>query len=130
MTRRSRLLALFVAFPLVLLSTGAWAEKPGPEATPGAKVEPVKPAGAPVVLDGKTLFILREKVLSFTPEDRARRIRRKLDGFLKGPVAVGRPDWEHLHYWNVFMRFGVFAVVAYVVSMQAVIRRLLRREVT
>jgi diguanylate cyclase (GGDEF)-like protein len=48
--------------------------------------------------------------------------------FRTGPLATGRPDWEHLHYWNVFMRFGVFAVVAYVVSMQAVIRRLLRRE--
>ncbi len=36
--------------------------------------------------------------------------------------------WRHLHYWNVFMRFGVFAVVATIVSMQAVIRTLLLRE--
>jgi len=48
--------------------------------------------------------------------------------FLTGPQAAGRAEWGHFHYWNVFMRFGVFAVVAYIVSMQAAIRRLLRRE--
>jgi len=48
--------------------------------------------------------------------------------FLTGPQAHGRAEWGHFHYWNVFMRFGVFAVVAYIVSMQAEIRRLLRRE--
>ena len=47
---------------------------------------------------------------------------------LTGPQADGGADGEHLHYWNVFMRFGVFAVVAYIVSMQAAIRGLLRRE--
>jgi len=48
--------------------------------------------------------------------------------FLTGPQADGGADWKHLRYWNAFMRFGVFAVVAYMVSMQAVIRRLLQRE--
>ena len=48
--------------------------------------------------------------------------------FLTRPQAIGRAEWEDFHYWNVFMRFGVFVVVAYIVSMQAAIRRLLRRE--
>lgn len=47
---------------------------------------------------------------------------------LTRPLAAGRAEWEQFHYWNVFMRFGVFIVVAYIVSMQAAIRRLLRRE--
>ncbi len=48
--------------------------------------------------------------------------------FLTRPLADGRAEWEHFHYWNVFMRFGVFVVVAYIVSMQAANLRLLRRE--
>jgi diguanylate cyclase (GGDEF)-like protein len=48
--------------------------------------------------------------------------------FLTRPQGHGSADWRHLHYWNVFMGFGVFVVVAYIVSMQAVIRTLLRRE--
>jgi hypothetical protein len=90
MTLRPRWFALFAALPLVLLSAGVWAAKPGPEATPAAKGEPAKPAGAPVVLDGKTLFVLREKVMSFTPEDRAGAILRRLKLFLKDPLA--RPE--------------------------------------
>ena len=90
MTLRPRWFSLFASLPLVLLSAGAWAAKPGPEATPAAKVGPAKPAGAPVVLDGKTLFILREKVMSFTPEDRAGAILRRLELFLKDPLA--RPE--------------------------------------
>jgi len=48
--------------------------------------------------------------------------------FLTRTQVDGGADWRHLHYWNVFMRFGVFATVAYIVSMQAAIRTLLRRE--
>ena len=48
--------------------------------------------------------------------------------FLTRPAATGRAGSEHFHYWNVFMGFGVFVVVAYIVSMQAAIRGLLRRE--
>jgi len=40
-----------------------------------------------VVLDGKTLFVVRERVMSFTPEDRASAIRRKLEMFLKDPLS-------------------------------------------
>ena len=87
MTRRPWWLVLLVVFPLVLPSTGAWAAKRRPEPKPAATVEPAKPAGAPVVLDGKTLFVVRERVMSFTPEDRASAIRRKLEMFLEGPLS-------------------------------------------
>ena len=87
MTRRPWWLVLLVVFPLVLPSTGAWAAKRRPEPKPAATVEPAKPAGAPVVLDGKTLFVVRERVMSFTPEDRASAIRRKLEMFLKDPLS-------------------------------------------
>ena len=87
MNRRSPWRVLPALLPLMLLSTGAWAAKarPGPE--PAATVEPAKPAAAPVGLDGKTLFFVRERVMSFTPEDRAGAIRRKLEMFLKDPLS-------------------------------------------
>lgn len=90
MIRRSWWRVLPVLLPLVMLSTGAWAAKPRPEPKPAAAVEPAKPAAAPVGLDGKTLFLVRERVMSFTPEDRANAIRRKLEMFLKDPLA--RPE--------------------------------------
>jgi len=74
----------------MLLSTGVWAAKARHEPKPAATVEPAKPAAAPVGLDGKTLFFVRERVMSFTPEDRAGAIRRKLDIFLKDPLS--RPE--------------------------------------
>ncbi len=79
MNRRSPWRALPVLLPLMLLSRGAWAAKARPVPKPAANVEPAKPAAAPVGLDGKTLFFVRERVMSFTPEDRAGAIRRKLE---------------------------------------------------
>jgi len=90
MNRRSWWRILLVVLPLALPSTGAWAAKARPEPKPAAKVEPAKLAGAPVVLDGETLFVVRERVMAFTPEDRAGAIRRKLEMFLKDPLA--RPE--------------------------------------
>jgi len=86
MIRRSAWRVLPVLLPLVLLSTAAWAAKAHPEPKPAEKVESAKPA--PVGLDGKTLFLVRERVMSFTPEDRADSIRRKLDIFLKNPLST------------------------------------------
>jgi diguanylate cyclase (GGDEF)-like protein len=48
--------------------------------------------------------------------------------FLTRPHGSWSPEPEHFRYWNVLMRFGVFVVIAYVVSMQAEIRDLLHRE--
>jgi len=70
----------------MLLSAGAWAAKARHEPKPAAKVEPATPA--PVGLDGRTLFLVRERVMAFTPEDRANAIRRKLEMFLKDPLAT------------------------------------------
>jgi hypothetical protein len=87
MTLRPRRFVLLVLLPLVLAPAAARAAKPGPEATPVAKAEPAKPSGAPVVLDGRTLFFVREGVMSFSPEDRAGAILRRLETFLKDPFA-------------------------------------------
>lgn len=47
--------------------------KPAP-----AKPAPAKPAPAPVVLEGKTLFTIKETVLSATPEERAGGVNERL----------------------------------------------------
>ncbi len=41
---------------------------------------------APVVFDGKTLFVIREKVFSYTPADRALAISDKLGKLVKDPM--------------------------------------------
>jgi len=90
MNRGWRWTVLLAVLPVLLTSTGARAAKARHESRPAAAVEPAKPAGAPVGLDGKTFFFVRERVMSFTPEDRAGAIRRKLETFLKDPLA--RPE--------------------------------------
>jgi small-conductance mechanosensitive channel len=90
MRRGPRWQVLFLILPLVLSSTGAWAAKPKPEPKPAALEVAAKPSGSPVLLDGKTLFFVRERVMSFSPEDRASAIRRKLEVFLKDPLS--RPE--------------------------------------
>lgn len=90
MIRKSWWKFLPVFLAMGLISVVAFAAKPGHEARPAAAAEPAKPAGAPVGLDGRTLFLVRERVMSFTPEDRADAIRRKLEMFLKDPLA--RPE--------------------------------------
>jgi len=87
MIRKSWWKVLAAALALGLLSTGASAAKSRPASKPAAAVETPKPAAAPVGLDGKTLFFVRERVMSFTPEDRAGAIRRKLEMFLKDPLS-------------------------------------------
>lgn len=41
---------------------------------------------APVTLDGKTLFLVRERVFSFSPADRAKTISEKLGKLLRDPL--------------------------------------------
>ncbi|MBE0604916.1 MAG: mechanosensitive ion channel [Deltaproteobacteria bacterium] len=87
MIRKSWWQVLAAVLALGLLSTGASAAKARPAPKPAATVETPKPAAAAVGLDGKTLFFVRERVMSFTPEDRAGAIRRKLEMFLKDPLS-------------------------------------------
>jgi len=78
-----------IALLLGLVSTTAIAAPPkeAPEvpapSVPAAKV-PSKPAPAPVVLEGKTLFQIKETVFSVTPEERARGISERLAKLLEG----------------------------------------------
>jgi len=77
-----------IALLLGLVSTTAIAAPPkeAPEvpapSVPAAKV-PSKPAPAPVVLEGKTLFQIKETVFSVTPEERARGISERLAKLLE-----------------------------------------------
>ena len=77
-----------IALLLGLVATAATAAPPKeapavPPAADTATKVPSKPAPAPVVLDGKTLFQIKAKVLSATPEERARGINERLAGLVK-----------------------------------------------
>jgi len=75
---------------LVSAAADAAPRKEAPQVPePSAPVAPEKPA-APVVLEGKTLFLFREVALGVPPEERAREISGRL-GKLVGDKTV-RPD--------------------------------------
>jgi small-conductance mechanosensitive channel len=58
---------------LAVLSLGLAAQQPAPPQEQ-AQAPPAPPAGAPVIVDGRTLFYVPSRILSFSPEDRARAI--------------------------------------------------------
>jgi small-conductance mechanosensitive channel len=58
--------------------------------SPAAVQAPEKDPPAPVVVEGKTVFTIRETVLSATPEERAKEITRRIEGLLKNRTL--RPD--------------------------------------
>lgn len=55
------------------------------EATPAATAIPNANAGAPVVVAGKTIFRVRERVGSFTPTDRAQALARRINELATNP---------------------------------------------
>jgi len=59
------------------------AAKAPSKAAPAAVQAPAKDPPAPVVVEGKTVFTIRETVLSATPEERAKEITRRIEGLLK-----------------------------------------------
>jgi small-conductance mechanosensitive channel len=77
-------------FTLLLLLAGAPPSTAAEQKTAGKEVVKPAAAGAPVDLDGKTLFLVRERVLSFSPADRAKAISDKIGKLLKDPLF--RPD--------------------------------------
>ncbi|HKZ17181.1 MAG TPA: mechanosensitive ion channel domain-containing protein [Geobacteraceae bacterium] len=87
------LVALFVSLCGADISAAPQEKAPSAE----VKQEAVSPP-SPVVLDNRTLFYVRERALSFAPEDRARAIMRKLDKLagdsLVRPEAVSVVDSE------------------------------------
>ncbi len=64
------------------------AQEPGAQQEPAAQPGPER---APVVLRGRTLFYVQERVLSFTPEDRARTIAERLERIYKDPLSSVEP---------------------------------------
>jgi len=74
---------IIIALLLGLVSTEATAAPPKetpavPAPSAPAAKSPSKPAPAPVILEGKTLFQIKETVFSVTPEERARGISERL----------------------------------------------------
>jgi len=53
-----------------------------PEQTPKQE----KPKGSPVMLNGKMLFLVQERVFSFSPDERARAVAQKIRKLSKEPV--------------------------------------------
>jgi len=87
MVRRA-LLSVVIA---VSLSTAgahsALAQQPGAPEPQDTTTQDTTPAGAPVAVRGQTLFFVRERVLSFTPEDRAQAIANRIESIYRDPFA-------------------------------------------
>lgn len=73
---------ILLAFPL----TGAISLTAGQENAAARGVVQSVNSQYPVTLGGKQLFMVRERVFSFSPADRARTISEKLDKLLKDPL--------------------------------------------
>jgi len=63
-------------------SSDVTAQQPSPKAT----AQPVEPTGAPVLVGGNTLFTVRERLFTFSPEDRARTISGRVNWLSKQPL--------------------------------------------
>lgn len=83
---------------LALPATEALSQSAGPGQAAGKEVASSTAPQSPVTLDGKTLFLVRERIFSFSPADRARTISEKLDKLLKDPLfdsdAIATVDAE------------------------------------
>ena len=73
---------LTCAFPVAVLMLAAGLAHPAhaaPPVTPPAQVAPAaRPTGAPVVVGGQTLFYVRARMFTFSPEDRATTIAERV----------------------------------------------------
>ncbi len=65
----------------------AIAQQPATPAPQDTATQDTTPAGAPVEVRGQTLFFVRERVLSFTPEDRAQAIANRIESIYRDPFA-------------------------------------------
>jgi small-conductance mechanosensitive channel len=80
--------SLLMLVALALPPTEAMSQSAGPGKPAGKEVAPPSATQAPVTLDGKTLFMVRERIFSFSPADRAGAISGKLDKLLKDPLVT------------------------------------------
>ncbi|MDD2338541.1 MAG: mechanosensitive ion channel family protein, partial [Geobacteraceae bacterium] len=70
---------------IITASTIAFAAPKTTKQTPPAPEPPKMPVGR-VMLDGKPLFTVQEKILSLTPEDRASLISARLARLARNPL--------------------------------------------
>lgn len=71
---------------IVLMATTLAVAAPKKAKQPSPAKEPPKPPAGRVVLDGKELFTLQEKILSITPVDRAALISSRLTQLARNPL--------------------------------------------
>ena len=86
MTWRSILAVALLLGAVCVPATAAVPEGKAPAATapsPTTMPAPAKPSPAPVVLEGKALFEVREPALGVSPEERAREISRRLGSLVE-----------------------------------------------
>ena len=77
---------LFPALLTILIALhGLAVAAPRQEKPATATGQTVAVKAAPVVVDGKELFLIRERILSFAPEERARAINARLARILENP---------------------------------------------
>ncbi len=85
------LLVLAVAAPpatgLAQVDTTQAQPPPGQQQPTAQQTPQAEPDRAPVRLRGRTLFFVQERILSFTPEDRARAIAERLERLYKDPLS-------------------------------------------
>lgn len=87
--------AAFVFLVLFAIGLSACAAAPTPtvapsvtpdaNVTPGATLVPNAAQGAPVVVNGKTLFYIRSRIGSITPQDRAEIVSKRIDAIASNP---------------------------------------------
>jgi len=86
-----RRLAFLPAAVLLILIAGLAAASPKPSKPPETKPHDARIASAPVVLDGRELFRIRERVLSLAPDERARIITARLQRIMENPLFGRNP---------------------------------------
>lgn len=73
-----------LALLITLLSSLAQAQAPVPVIS---QASPAAPASAPVVFEDESLFVIYDKIGPFTPQERARAVRERLERLAKDPYA-------------------------------------------
>jgi small-conductance mechanosensitive channel len=86
-----RLLFFPAVAALLILIAGLAAASPKPSQPPETKPLPAKDTSAPVVLDGRELFRIRERVLSLPPDERAKIITARLQRVMENPLFGRNP---------------------------------------
>ncbi|MFN8498162.1 MAG: mechanosensitive ion channel [Anaerolineae bacterium] len=77
-----------IALMWALALAPATARAQGPSPTPSPAATPTTQAGAPVIVDGRELFTIKERVGSFTPAERAAAIAGRITDLATNPFRA------------------------------------------